>query len=152
MKKWILPAFTLMAVALFGCNGYGKKVTINDHLEIYVKNDATEKEGRTLGEYIATLDSSNANQKSIQLSKESDVYTIRLVIPEEHVNNAGLEPSFQAVRDLVRQNVFPGKNVILILTDYKFNDKKTVAETSAIENDLEDGGVAGPVDSTLPAQ
>lgn len=153
MKKLVLSAMVVMCgLLLFSCQPYGKKVKINDHLEVYVKGEATEEEGKKLGNYLATLDSSNTNQKSIQLTKEKDNYTVRLVIPEEHLNNKELEGSFQALQYLVKENVFPGKNVKLVLTDNEFNDKKQVQELTDIPDAQTIDSTALPVDTTGAGQ
>jgi hypothetical protein len=130
MQKILLVVVVVATCLLFSCKPYGKKVEITDNLEVYVKGEATEDDGRKLGEYIATLDSTNSNQKSLQLTKQGEAYTVRLVIPEEHINDATLNDSFEALQYVIKENVFPGKEVTLILTDDQFNDKKTVAKVT----------------------
>jgi len=129
MRKVLLCAMVVVSTLAFtSCNSYGKKVKINDQLEVYAKKDATEAEAKKLGDYLSTLDNQNKNEKSFQLEKEKDAYTVRMVVPEEVVNQKEMESSFQALQYLIKENVFPGKTVKLILTDNTFNDKKTIAE------------------------
>ncbi|WP_207492167.1 hypothetical protein [Aridibaculum aurantiacum] len=150
MRKIVVAALALLvSVTIISCQQYGKKVKINEHLEVYVKNQATEEEGKKLGEYIATLDSSNTNQKSVQLSKDSSIYTVRLVIPEEHLKNNELDESFQALQYLIRENVFPGQTVRLVLTDDKFNDKRTVEELQDFSDEEETEDAGANADSTV---
>lgn len=148
MQRLVLAVMVVASCLLFSCQPYGKKVEITDNLEVYVKGDATKEEGKKLGEYIATLDSTNTNQKSLQLTKQGEAYTVRLVIPEEHINDASLNESFQALQYVIKENVFPGKNVSLILTDDQFNDKKTVEEVTEepLEETTEE---TQPADSTI---
>lgn len=128
MKKPLLAVLFLLTASLYACRPHGKRITITDQLEVYIKGEATEEEGRLLGEYIATLDSSNKNEKSIQLTKDSSLYTVRMVVPQENLADKELQPAFEALFFLVKENVFPGEKVRMILTDEEFKDKREVAE------------------------
>ena len=144
----------LIGLTLFSCNPHGKSVRINDHLEVFIKNDASEEEGKKLGDYIAALDSTNKNDKSVQLTKDAEVYTVRVVVPDVAVNDAELMPSFQALQYLIKENVFPGKTVKLVLSNDDFKDKKTVTELPAGSQDA--GNTADstmvPADTTANKQ
>jgi hypothetical protein len=136
MKKLFLPV--LLAFSLFtfiGCQSYGKRVKINEHLEVFAKKEATEEEAKKLGEYLQTLNTENKEQKSIQLEKEKETYSVRMVVGEDALKDKQLEASFSALQYLIKENVFPGKTVKLILTDDSFNDKKTVPEMSTVPSD-----------------
>ncbi|MDB5192694.1 MAG: hypothetical protein JWQ96_2257 [Segetibacter sp.] len=152
MRKTILAALIITATTLFAsCTNYGKKVKINDHLEVYIKKDATEEEGKKLGEYLQSLDTENKNQKSIQLQKENDLFTVRLVVPDDALKNTELESSFQALQMLIKENVFPGKTVRLILSDDKFSDKRTVKELDPGPS-TNDPAINAPGENTTPGE
>jgi len=126
MKKIAL----LVSATLFlltGCDltaEYGKKVKINDSLEIYVKGDnVTEAEGKKLGNYLAELWKDAANMKSLQLSKDAEGYVVRMVVDEKMViRDPSLNASFSAVKTLLETEVFNGSKVKFIITDNKFSD------------------------------
>ena len=69
LKK--IGALATVAVLFVACNifsPYGKKVTINDSLEIYIKGDSTtETDARKLGDYLAKTWKDITNKKSFQL-------------------------------------------------------------------------------------
>lgn len=128
MKK----IFSFIAIAIFfiSCSifsPYGKKVTINDKLEIYIKGDSTtEADAKKLGTYLAETWKETTNQKSFQLKKEQNEYQVRMVVDEEKIKtDSTLDVSFMALRMLIEEQVFKGSKVKLILTNNKFKDLKT---------------------------
>jgi hypothetical protein len=136
----VILAFSLLGFV--GCEPYGKKVKINEQLEVYAKRDATEAEAKKLGDYLQSLDTENKNQKSFQLEKDKDVYTIRMVIPEEALKNNELDESFQALQLLIKENVFPGKSVKLILADDQFKNRKAIPEMTSLPTEADAAGEA----------
>jgi len=129
----ILLVFLLF---FFSCTSpYGKRVEINNEIEIFIKNGATEEEARKLGTYIDTSWKSSNNKKSFQLSKDSGFYTVRMVVDENKVKaDSTLDVSFRAIQFLIELQVFKGNTVKLILTDDKFNDIKIYYGTPLPEN------------------
>ncbi|MEI2708091.1 MAG: hypothetical protein V9E96_03625 [Chitinophagaceae bacterium] len=83
----------LFASSLAACSllaPYGKKVTINKSLEIYIKGDSTtEADAKKMGNYLAELWKDLDNQKSFQLVKENGGYTVRMVIDEAKLKTDG---------------------------------------------------------------
>lgn len=134
MKIYLASLLMLSAVLFASCDaGYGKKVKISDHTEIFIKNDATEEEAKKLGNYIDSTWKKQTNDKSFQLSKDSGNYTVRMVVDEEKVkNDTTLDVSFQAIQFLIEDQVFKGSKVTLILTDNKFKDLKTVQSNPSL--------------------
>lgn len=135
MKLFILPLCLLLSILFTSCDfdGYGKKVKISDHTEVFIKNDATEAEAKKLGIYIDSTWKDQTNDKSFQLSKDSGNYTVRMVVDESKFkNDTTLDVSFQAIQFLIEYQVFKGSNVILILTDNKFKDLKTIKSNSTL--------------------
>ena len=137
MKIYLTILLVFSAVLFASCDidGYGKKVKISDHTEVFIKNDATEEDAKKLGKYIDSSWKEQTNAKSFQLSKDSGNYTVRMVVDEDKVkNDTTLDVSFQAIQFLIEDQVFKGSKVTLILTDNKFNDIKTVKSNSALFN------------------
>lgn len=137
MKLYLtgLLLFTALLFASCDMDGYGNKIKINDHTEIFIKNDATEEDAKKLGSYIDSTWKEQKNSKSFQLSKDSGNYTLRMVVDEEKVkNDSSLDVSFQAIQFLIEDQVFKGSKVTLILTDNKFNDIKTVKSNPSLFN------------------
>jgi len=137
MKKIFLFAVITAAMFLASCNlysSYGKAVKINDSLAIYIKGDSTtEADAKKLGNYLANLWKGDQNHKSIQLLKDTNGYTIKMVADEQVLKeDASLIPAFAIVRSLIAENVFKGSSVILTLTDDKFKDIKTFDDKNDI--------------------
>lgn len=133
MKIYLLSLLMFSAILFTSCdiNGYGEKVKVSDHTEIYIKNDATEAEAKKLGNYIDSTWREQTNQKSFQLSKDSGNYTVRMVVEVEKVKkDSTLDASFMAIQFLFEDQVFKGSRVKLVLTDEKFNDIKTFESQS----------------------
>ena len=126
----ILSTLLLINILLFsacGLSGYGKKVIINDKLEVYLKGDnVTEADARKLGAYIDTTWKDATNKKSFQLCKDSGQYVVRMVVDEKKVkSDNSLDVSFMALQMLFESQVFNNNKVKLILTDDHFKDVKT---------------------------
>ena len=86
MKRYFFCLIVVLSVLLYSCNSpYGKRVKINDRIEVYIKNGATEDEAKSLGNYIDTVWKGATNQKSFQLSKDSGQYTVRMVVDENKI-------------------------------------------------------------------
>lgn len=141
MKKNI---YLLILIAnVFGaCNifsPYGKKVTINPTLEVYIKGDSTtEADAKKLGNFLAETWKESTNQKSFQLIKENGGYTVKMVVDEEKVKaDSTLELSFLTIKMLLETEVFKGSRVKFVLTNNKFKAIKTYdaepAKTSTVE-------------------
>ena len=105
----------------------GKKVKINDSIEIYLKGDAvTEKDAKELGNYLAELWKDASNMKSLQLTKDNGAFVVRMVVDEKMVKaDTSLHSSFWAVKLLLEEEVFKGSKVNFIITDNRFNDIKS---------------------------
>lgn len=126
----------MVAVVFAACNifsPFGKKVTINESLEIYIKGDSTtETDAKKLGDYLAKTWKDITNKKSFQLIKENGGYTVKMVVGTEKLKaDSTLDVSFMALRMLIADEVFKGSKVKLVLTDNKFKDIKTFDDTPA---------------------
>jgi PBP1b-binding outer membrane lipoprotein LpoB len=135
MMKKIFSAIAVIII-LASCsflNPYGKKVKINDSLEVYIKGDSTtEEDAKKLGNYLAETWKDLTNKKSFQLIKENGGYTVKMVVDEEKVkNDSTLDLSFTALKMLIETQVFNGSKVKLVLTNNKFKDIKTFDDTNS---------------------
>jgi hypothetical protein len=127
----ILLGFMILFAA---CNNnYGKKVNINDNIDVYIKGDkVTESDARKLGDFVATTYKEHTNKKSFQITKDSGQYVIRMVIDEEKVKkDSSINVSFMALQYLFELQVFPGNKVKLILTNDQFKDVKIFPSNSS---------------------
>jgi hypothetical protein len=128
MKKNFLLLSAVMLLAASSCTSpYGKRVKINDSMEIYMKGDnVTEDEAKKLGNYLADLWKDASNEKSLQLSKDNDIYTVKMVVNQEKLKaDPSLEEAFVAVQTLLEQQVFTGQKVAFIITDDHFDTIKS---------------------------
>ena len=120
----------VLAAAMFllvSCDNYGKKVKINDTLEIFVKGDSvTENDAKRLGKYIADLSGDAKNEKSLQLLKDSGKYVVRMVVDKGKMNgDTALDSSFTALKTQIETEVFKGQPIKFTITDNRFNEIKS---------------------------
>lgn len=143
MKRYFFCLIVVLSVLLYSCNSpYGKRVKINDRIEVYIKNGATEDEAKIFGNYIDTVWKGATNQKSFQLSKDSGQYTVRMVVDENKIKaDSSLDVSFIAIQFLLEQQVFKSSKVRLILTDDHFKDLKAF-ESTATDSNRQDKNVS----------
>jgi hypothetical protein len=136
MRTSIISGIIIAAMVFAGYYVYknyfaiGKKITINDKSNVFIKNDATEDEAQRLGSFlIASRFFNNQTEKSVQLQKENDLYTVRFPVNEDELKaNPNGEETFQYMQMRLRDSVFGGRSVRVILSDHKFKDIKTVSE------------------------
>ncbi|MBX2931603.1 MAG: hypothetical protein KF781_06650 [Chitinophagaceae bacterium] len=138
MKKNFFLFIIALAVVVVSCNlfgSYGKKITISDKVEVYIKGDSVSEEvAKKLGTYLDTTWKDLTNKRSFQLTKENGVYNVHMVVDEKTFKeDASLEVSFMALRLLIAMNVFPDSKVNLVLTDNTFKPYKTYSEDAATE-------------------
>ena len=102
MRKTFL-FFLPLVFLVVACNSYGKKVKINDTLEVYLKGDSvTESDAKKLGNYISGLTKDSKNEKSFQLSKDSGSYVVKMVVDGDKVKtDSTLDASFIAFKALI---------------------------------------------------
>jgi hypothetical protein len=138
MKKIVNLLVITTVLFVTACNffnSYGKKITISDKVEVYIKGDSvTEEAGKKLGTYLDTTWKELDNKRSFQLTKENGVYLVHMVIDEKALkDDPTLDVSFMALRLLIAMNVFPEAKVNLVLTDNQFKPFKTYKEETSTE-------------------
>ena len=139
MKKIILSL--LVVVALTACTNYGKKIKVEGtKAEIYYKGDGvTEEDAKKTGEFLkeASLFDSG-KEASIQITKEGEVYTIRLVYDKAVADTLkGIEDVFKIMGAQASKDVFGGKKVNIVLANKSFKDYKTIPYDEAVAKSLE---------------
>lgn len=121
MKKTIVLAFvSALLIAITSCTSpYGKKIKINDTLEVYVKGDNVhDTDAQKLGNYFAELWKDSQNEKSLQLMKDDSAYIVKMVVDEEKLkSDSTLIAGFTAIRFLLETQVFNGQPVKFMVTD-----------------------------------
>ena len=122
MKKLI--AIVVVLIVFVSCNNYGKKVKIDDTMEVYLKGDSvTEAQAKKLGKYLTELWKESKNEKSLQLSKDSGMYIVKMVVDEDKLKqDTTADVSFIALKTLLESEVFDNKQVKFVLTDNTFKD------------------------------
>jgi hypothetical protein len=131
--------YSLLAICflLAACNIGGNKININDKSEVYYKGDGvTKADAQKLGNFLQQQNFFNTvNERSVQLTKDSGAYVVRIVVDEKAVkdNKEELETSFKVWQMWIAENVFPGAPVKLKLTNGKFEDLMDVGQFSEEE-------------------
>lgn len=142
MKKIVNLLVITTVLFVTACNffnSYGKKITISDKVEVYIKGDSvTEEAGKKLGTYLDTTWKDLDNKRSFQLTKEQGVYLVHMVVDEKALkDDPSLDISFRALRLLITINVFPFKKVNLVLTNNTFKPFKTYSDEEASDGSSE---------------
>lgn len=127
MKKLLTILTALIVFALVSCNNYGKKVKIDDTMEVYIKGDSVnENQAKKMGEYLVKLWNDSKQQKSLQLSKDSGLYVVKMVVDEDKVKkDTTVDVAFIALKTLLETEVFNNQQIKFVLTDNTFNDIKS---------------------------
>ena len=128
----LLPLLSLIMVFAASCSNYGTRVKINDKIEVYYKGDGVnEADATKVGKCIDTTFKSATNNKTLQVTKDSGQYVVRMVVDKEKVKDNALDVSFMAMQFLIESQVFTGSKVKLVLTDEYFKDIKTYPSVSS---------------------
>ena len=141
MKKlFFISAITLLFTSCnnFASNGgFGERVKISDELEVFYKGDATEEEAKALGEYLEeeSLIKAVSGTASIQLDKEEDAYTVRIVYNKEayEENSEAYLFTFSSWPQLVSKKVFKGDDTEVMIADEKFKEVEEVEPMNKVK-------------------
>ena len=132
MKSTIALVLLSIAVLFTSCSDYGKNVKISDRVDVYYKGDGVaETDARKLGMFFDTSFKDATNKQSLQVTKDSGRYVVRMVVDVTKVKDNALDESFNARLYLIESQVFAGSKVKLVLTDPYFKDVKTFRGTAA---------------------
>lgn len=125
--RFLLGLFIFISFTVTACNNYGKKINY-DKNELYYKGDATESEAKKLGDYLregGKYFDQNTNF-AVQLEKKEGNYTVRFVVDEKKLkSSAGLEESYNAIREELSNHIFNNQAITVEITDGNFKTIKT---------------------------
>jgi hypothetical protein len=126
MRKLSIILASVFTLVLASCNDYGKKVTIDDSMEVYMKGDSVnENQAKKIGNYLVKLWSDSKQKKSLQLSKDSGMYVVKMVVDEAKLKqDSTVDMSFMALKTLLEAEVFNNKQIKFVLTDNTFKEIK----------------------------
>lgn len=127
MRKLSAILTSLFVLGLLSCNDYGKKVKIDDSMEVYMKGDSVnENQAKKIGDYLVKLWSGSKQKKSLQLTKDSGMYVVKMVVDEAKLKeDSTIDMSFMALKTLLEAEVFKNQQIKFVLTDNTFKDIKS---------------------------
>ena len=138
MRKNLLLLPVLFSLVLTSCNlfnNYGKKVKINDKLNVYYKGEGvTEDQAKKLGAFLENNRGENKGDLAAQIMKEGESYLVKIPLNEEAFNKdkEKFKTLFWYMQDMISELVFEGKKTRIVLTDDKLKDKETIDEITKI--------------------
>ena len=122
---FFLPFLTILV--LTGCGNYGKKVH-HGHIEVYYEEGISKEQAQKTADLFYWIDSINNNAstlKSMQLAKNKDSVSFRLVIDENKLSKVP-EDAFYAMGNIISDSVFNSNPVNVDLTDNHFKTLRTM--------------------------
>jgi len=127
MRKLFALLTAVIVFVFISCNNYGKKVKIDDTMEVYLKGDSvTEDQAKKLGNYLTKLWKESKNEKSLQLSKDSGRYVVKMVVDEDRIKkDTTADTGFQFLKFLIQAQVFDNNPVKFVLTNGYFEEIKS---------------------------
>jgi hypothetical protein len=79
-----------------------------------------------MGNYLTDLWKESKNEKSFQLSKDSGMYVVRMVVDEDKLRkDSTADAGFTFLKLMLQSQVFDNNAVRFVLTDEYFKDIKT---------------------------
>ena len=132
MKKIILALF--VTASLLSCKDNGKKIKIEGtNAEVFYKKGVTEDEAKNTGAFLKKEFIQDNKAASMQLTKEGEVYTLRLVYEKSYYDTLkNADNLFKLMGAKASKDVFGGKKVNIALADENFKDFKVLAYDEAI--------------------
>lgn len=127
MRKLSIILASLVVFALSSCTDYGKKVVIDDSMEVYLKGDSVnENQAKKMGNYLVKLSGDSKQKKSLQLSKDSGKFVVKMVVDENKLKqDTTLDAGFTALKTMLQTDVFDNQPIKFVLTDNTFKDIKS---------------------------
>lgn len=124
MRKISVILTSVLVLVLLSCNDYGKKVKIDDTMEVYMKGDSVnENQAKKIGNYLVKIWSDSKQKKSLQLTKDSGMYVVKMVVDENKLKqDSTIDVSFMALKSLLEAEVFNNQQIKFVLTDNTFKD------------------------------
>lgn len=127
MNRVTLLVFALFLTAFItSCSDYGEKVVHNAG-DVYYKEPVTEEEANKLGKYLAENGYFDGIEKSVQLLKEGDYYTVNFVVKEGASSNPENINIFKSFSPILSYDVFDGAIVNVAMCNETFESEYLIA-------------------------
>ncbi|MGC4099737.1 hypothetical protein [Ferruginibacter sp.] len=133
MKKLLIACCIVAGLA--SCNNYGTKLKIEGtKSELYYKSGITETEAKNTGDFLKKEFIGDDRAASMQLTKDGDVYTLRLVYDKTYYTDSlkNGEMLFKTLGYKASKDVFGGKKVTIALADENMKDFKVIPYDESI--------------------
>ena len=111
---------------LIGCSSYGKKLDFNG-TEVYYTSKVEKADAEKLGDYLVKSKFADGGKKSIQLTKEKDIFVFRMVTTREAAESKMYETVFKLFTKTISDSVFNKQPVDFHVCDNTFNTLKVIA-------------------------
>ena len=105
---------------LIGCSSYGKKLDFNG-TEVYYTSKVEKADAEKLGDYLVKSKFADGGKKSIQLTKEKDIFVFRMVTTREAAESKMYETVFKLFTKTISDSVFNKQPVDFHVCDNTFN-------------------------------
>lgn len=127
--KRVIITLIVMAAVYFGINYffgdmYGEKLEFNKG-ELYFTEKVTKDEANKLGNFLVENKFFDGNEKSVQLTKNENVYQFRMVVKEGSEKDSTVIGFAKLFAMMMSMQVFDNQKVVVHFTDDSF---KTIAE------------------------
>lgn len=116
-----------IASVLASCgDGYGTKLEYGS-TELYYTDEVTESEAKALGDYLEDTKFTEGDEtKTVQLTKDGDVYQFRMVVKDSYLDDEDYEAIAAFYAYSLSTDVFDGDEVEIHFCDEKLETKKVV--------------------------
>ncbi len=117
-----------LAISLFSCDNYGKKLEFNAG-EVYYTSGIKESEAKRLGIFLVNEGFFDGVPKSVQVNKKENIYEVKFIIQTKFAVDSDLLTEFKRFTYTLSVNVFEGIDVEIDLCDESFD--KVIASVSS---------------------
>ncbi|MBP7462954.1 MAG: hypothetical protein KA793_01380 [Bacteroidales bacterium] len=125
-----LLTFLLAAVLITACSSHGKEKDFKG-VQLFYTDAITEAEADSLGSFLEFSGFADGTEKTVQITREGDLYQFRMVVVDDYDAEEGYEAMFRIFARDLSENVFRGKKVELHACDDKL---KTIEVFEMAEN------------------
>lgn len=126
MKNIILILWVLIfAVFISACDNYGELVEKNKG-EVYYKDPITKQQAESLANYLYEIGYFDGNEKSVQLLKDGDNFTVNFVVKQGAADKKENVDLFKSFSPLLSYGVFDGALVNIAMCDDHFKTLKFI--------------------------
>ena len=114
MKNQSIFLLTLLfaTVLITACSSHGKEKDFKG-VQLFYTDAITEAEADSLGSFLEFSGFADGTEKTVQITREGDVYQFRMVVVDDYDAEEGYEAMFRIFARDLSENVFRGKKVEL---------------------------------------